>query len=161
MCHALCPPNLNFTGEYPHQILVQWLTPTSIARDKTKNCNGWDLNTNFKWKHDLKYFIPNWQPIGCILATWPLPEDEGFEPLKITISLEQIEFAQNNLHRCYAQEHGQRVIEEDVGVASARRGSHGRATGGHLACDYAQCHNVNKLSLEKLTNVDKYYDIGN
>jgi hypothetical protein len=88
VCVVLCvrPPNLNVIGEHLRQNLLQWFTPTSTARDITKKWNGWDSNTNFKWKCDSKYSIPDWQPIDCILAAWPLPAHEDFEPLKITKS---------------------------------------------------------------------------
>ena len=117
---ALYPPNLSVTGEHPRQIHVQWFTPTSIAKDITKKWNGWDSNTNFKWKRDLKYSIPDWQPIDYILAAWPLLAHEDLEPLKITIPLEEIEFAKDNLLHCFAQERGRRAVEEDVGGKSAR-----------------------------------------
>jgi hypothetical protein len=98
VCRALSAPNLAVTGEHPRQILVQWYTPTSTARDIAKKWSGWDSNPNFKWKRDLKYSIPDWQPIDCQLATWPLPEHQDVEPLKnITIPPEQIGFAKDNL----------------------------------------------------------------
>ena len=45
----------------------------------------------------MKYSIPDWQPINCILAAWPLPEHQDVEPLKVTIPPEQIGFAKDNL----------------------------------------------------------------
>ena len=130
VCHALSPPNLNVTGEHPRQILVQWFTPTSTARDITKKYDGWDSNTKLKWKRDSVYSIPDWQPIDYILAAWPLPAHEDLEPLKITIPLEQIEFAKDNLRRCSAQEHRQSRFEGDVGGAIVRQGGRGRSSGG-------------------------------
>ena len=71
---------LAVTGNKPRQILVKWFTPTSTSRDLSKKRNGWDSNPNFKWKHDLKYSIPDWQPIDCILAAWPLPKTKMLSP---------------------------------------------------------------------------------
>ena len=130
VCCALSPPNLAVTRAYPRQILVQWFTPTSTARDLSKKWNGWDSNPNFKWKLDLKYSINDLQPIDCILAAWPLPEHQDVEPLKVTISPYQIGFAKDNLCCCAAQEHGWRVVEADVpnssGHAIGRRPMHGQ-----------------------------------
>lgn len=97
--------------------------------DITKKWNGWDSNTNFRWKRNSKYSTLDWQPIDCILVAWPLHAHEDIEPLKIMIPLEQIEFVKDNLRRCYAQERGRRAVEEDVGVVSARGGGRGCSIG--------------------------------
>ena len=68
------------------------------------------------------------------MAAWPLLAHEDLEPLKITIPLEHIEFAKDNLRHCFKQERGWRAVEEDVGGGSARRGGRGRATGERGAC---------------------------
>jgi hypothetical protein len=57
-------------------------------------------------------------------STFSLQEDvarkgRDFEPLKITIPLQHIEFAKDNLLRCFAQEHGYKAVEEDIGGPSA------------------------------------------
>ena len=129
VCCVLSPPNLAVTGEHPRQILVQWFTPTSTARDISKKWNGWDSNPNFKWKCDIKYSIYDWQPIDCILTAWPLPDDQDVESLKVTILLEQIGFAKDNLRRCSIAERGRRVAELDVVDSSAQQVAHGLATG--------------------------------
>jgi hypothetical protein len=129
VCRALSGPNLAVTGEHPRQILVQWFTPTSTARDLSKKWNGWDSNPNFKWKRDLKYSVPDWQPIDCILAAWPLPEHEDVEPLKVTIPIEQIGFAKDNLRRCSTAERGNRVGGVDVEESSGQQGGRGHGTG--------------------------------
>ena len=117
---AFSPPNLVVTGEHPRQILVQWFTSNSTARDLSKKWNGWDSNPYFKWKRDLKYSIPNWQPIDCILAIWPLPEHQIVEPLKVIIPPEQFGFAKDNLGRCSTIERGRRVVEVDAKDSSAQ-----------------------------------------
>ena len=129
VCRALSPPNLAVTGEHPRQILVQWFTPTSTARDLSKKWNAWDSNPNFKWKRDPKYSIPDWQPIDCILAAWPLPKHEDVEPLKVTNPPEQIGFAKDNLWRCSTQERGRRVVQADILQSSAQQGARGHARG--------------------------------
>jgi len=48
VCRVLSPPNLAVTEEHPSQILVQWFTPISTARDLSKKWNGWDSNFNLK-----------------------------------------------------------------------------------------------------------------
>jgi hypothetical protein len=129
VCRALSGPNLAVTGEHPRQILVSWFTPTSTARDLSKKWNGWDTNPNFKWKRDLKYSVPDWQPIDCILAAWPLPEHEDVEPLKVTIPVEQIGFAKDNLRRCSTAERGKRMGGVDVGESSGEQGVRGHGSG--------------------------------
>ena len=129
VCRALSGPNLAVMGEHPRQILVQWFTPTSTARDLSKKWNGWDSNPNFKWKRDLKYSIPDWQPIDCILAAWPLPEHQDVEPLKGTIPPEQIGFTKDNLRCCSTAERGRQVARADVGESSAQQGVHRHASG--------------------------------
>jgi hypothetical protein len=129
VCHALSGPNLAVTGEHPRQILVQWFTPTSTARDLSKKWNGWDSNPKFKWKRDLKYSVADWQPINCILAAWPLPEHEDVEPLKVTIPVEQIGFAKDNLRRCSTAERGNRVGGVDAGESSVQQGVRGHGSG--------------------------------
>ena len=129
VCRALSGPNLAITGEHPRQILVQWFTPTSTARDLSKKWSGWDSNPNFKWKRDLKYSVPDWQPIDCILAAWPLPEHEDVEPYKVTIPVEQIGFAKDNLRRCSTAERGNRVAGIGAGESSGQQGPRGNGGG--------------------------------
>jgi hypothetical protein len=129
VCRAVSVPNLAVTGDHPRQILVQWFTPTSTARDLGKKWNGWDSNPNFKWKRDLKYSVSDWQPIDCILAAWPLPPQEDVEPLKVTIPAEQIGFAKDNLRRCSTAEQGNMEGGWDAGESSGQQGGRGHGTG--------------------------------
>jgi hypothetical protein len=129
VCRALSAPNLAVTGDHPRQILVQWFTPTSNARDLSKKWNGWDSNPSFKWKRDLKYSVSDWQPIDCILAVWPLPAHEDVEPLKVTIPTEQIGFAKDNLRRCSTAERGNREGGLNAAESSGQQGGRGHGSG--------------------------------
>jgi hypothetical protein len=68
----------------------------------------------------LKYSIPDWQPIDCILAAWPLPEHEDVEPFKVTIPPEQVGFAKDNLRRCSAAERGRNLAGVDIQESNAQ-----------------------------------------
>ena len=104
LCRALTPPNLGTTGAHARQIQVEWFSPTSTAKNVLEKYSGWDTKTDFKWKRDLKYSTPDWQPLDCILAAWPPgPRDRGKSP-KITIPSNQVQYAKDNLRRCQLAE---------------------------------------------------------
>lgn len=76
------------------------IVPTSTTRNVVERYSEWDNKNEFKWKQHLKYSSPDWQPLNCILATWPLgPCDYGKLP-KITIPVNQVKFAKDNLQCC-------------------------------------------------------------
>ena len=63
------------------------------------------------------------------MAAWPLPEHEDVEPLKVTIPVEQIGFAKDNLRRCITAEGGNRVGGVDAGESSVQQGVRGHGSG--------------------------------
>ena len=128
-CVVLCL-HLTWRGrESMHDKLLYSSTPTSTAIDLlSKKWNRWNSNPNFKWKRDLKYSIPDWQPIDCILAIWPIPKHQDVEPPKLLFHQSKLDLPKNYLSWFCTKNMDRGWLRWMFPNSSAQRGCCGYAT---------------------------------